>query len=499
MMKSRSLYRLINGSFLLVLIIPAIAVLQSYKLREVVAVTIRSPDHWDEQREVLRRSTGLWSKAVESYSKILYGLGASNSKSVAVVGRDGWVFLGDIFNNNMAQALGRRHFNKEDIVNWTQALKGREHWLARRDIRILFVVAPAKWSIYPDKLPVWTEGRIGKRRFDQLLSGSEQLPFIDLRPVLKGARKIADTYSPLSSHWNNYGAWVAWGEIAKKLAELDPALSGLSVPILKSIKTVDGENEFATMVNLTFKNPWMMPVFDHPLTDFEIVGTGQSLSGNTETNLLELPRNTRNMASGNHFKALVLRDSMGNSLSPYLQAAFEETYQVGHNIDQPHLSPNVPYLVESYKPKILIYVMTERHFNNVLQDGGLWDAANAYDLASVHVAAWSEDKSSSEAASLMGDGRLVGPVTFRWDNNARMPHVMRIFLESSAPGSITLRAQSKNSEIKLTEQYVSGGNILFFNLPELLDASQVTLARSGNVDAAVQIKSIDLRATPINQ
>lgn len=375
---NRSLYWL----FLAALFVPMAAALHSPKIREVVSSTIADPTQAGVQKEILRRTTPLWNKAVESYSRVLYKLGTSNASNIAVVGKDGWVFLGNTFNNNLAQAMGRRYYNEGDIDAWNSALLEQQKWLAHRGIPLLFVVAPAKWSVYPDKLPDWAQNSRHKHIFDQLLESRSDLPFIDLRPSLRDARSIADTYSPFDSHWDGFGAYIAWKNIVPALAHKDPRFASLFIPQLVSTASRNQGNEFAAMISLNRRNPWIYPVFDKPMPQFAFVGADGHEApqpGERQTDLLELPQTTRNHSTNNKLKALVLRDSMGNALSPYLQAAFYETYQARHFIDNQALAPNIPDLVKGFKPDVVIYVMTERHFDNILASGSAWKAANALD------------------------------------------------------------------------------------------------------------------------
>ena len=56
---------------------------------------------------------------------------------------------------------------------------------------------------------------------------------VDLRPALKAARQDQDVYYKTNTHWNGYGAFIAYTTIINAL--------GSSYPELKPYKTADLE------------------------------------------------------------------------------------------------------------------------------------------------------------------------------------------------------------------------------------------------------------------
>lgn len=479
--------RVIIGLFILALCAPGIAVLFSPQFIPAMKQVVKSPSEWGNQRDGIRRTTPLWNKAVEGYSSFLYSLGTTNNKAIAVVGSDGWVFLGDVFNNNMAQALGRRYYNDNDINAWVSTVGGQQQWLATRNIPMLFLIAPAKWSIYPDKLPKWSQGHIGPHIFDQLLNTPQKLPLIDVRPALREARSIADTYSPFNSHWTDFGAWAAWRETSHSLAALNPKLQNLYIP------EIDGADvnpnygsEFAAMISLPKPNPWTLPKLKTALPDFLILGddaVNRTVPGSTHTGLLELPRNTRNESANNKLKALILRDSMGDSLSPYIQAAFYETIQVRHNIDDQKNSPNVPALIDKYHPDVVLYVMTERHLDNILSEGYLWKSANAFDRAvadGVHV----ENIDGINGVAASGIGDLSAPARVSWVSDSKGQKTLKVMLAAKAPGALKVQAISEGNPVEFAERYAQGDNQLYFILPSTVDFNKVDLV---SMDGSIQL------------
>lgn len=383
-MQPHATKKLVNVLFVLFMWLPLACVLASGKLVAALRATATAPQEWARQKEVLRRSTPLWNRSVEAYTKTMYSLGTTSNPGVAVIGRQGFVFLGDDFSRNISQASGRRVYDARETSEWLEVLRAQNSWLKRQDIDLLFVVAPAKWSIYPEKLPRWIDRR-AKHTLDGLVAQAGGLPLLDIRGGLKTARSEADTYSPMNSHWTDFGAYVAWKQIAAALGAQDPAYGGLYVPPYAGVTVADDNNEFAGMIGLTRSNPWTMPVYRSALPAYEVInenGSGSVVFGGAvKTDLLYLPRHTRNVYASNKAKVLVMRDSTGNSLSPFLQAAFAETIQVDHRLGTPESATELVPLVQKYHPDLVIYIMTERYLDGPLGSADRWRRLAAADVS----------------------------------------------------------------------------------------------------------------------
>ena len=147
--------RILYVMFLVALWVPLVAVSLSPRFPGVAKNLLSRKADWDVEKETLRRSTPVWNGAVSLYNTLAYRIGASGNRAIAVVGEDGWVYLGDIFNRNFSQAIGRRTLSTSEVEGWSSALRGQASYLQESGIGFVVVVAPAKWSVYRDKLPRW--------------------------------------------------------------------------------------------------------------------------------------------------------------------------------------------------------------------------------------------------------------------------------------------------------------------------------------------------------
>jgi hypothetical protein len=372
--------RLLYIAFVLALWLPLIAVALSPRFPAAMRGLLARTMDWNVEKDGLRRSTPLWNGAVSMYNTLAYRLGTSNNRGVAVVGKDGWVFLGDDFNRNFSQAIGRKTLSDAEVRDWSAAFRGQAAYLEQSQRAFLVVVAPAKWSVYRDKLPDWTGARPVQTSLDRLLAVRPALPMIDLRPALIAGRQHGDTFSKLNTHWTGYGAWVAWNpladEIARRLHD-----RRLWRPALASMPISDERNEYDAMLGIDVPNRWTGFVPTKPASDYSIVGGAgrrAHVRWHNRTSLYDVPRATENPAAPSPRRLLVFRDSTGDEISPFLQSSFREVLQVAHALDKPSSRPDFIAAVEAYAPDLVLLVLTERYLSTPPPRPLYWRLAAAY-------------------------------------------------------------------------------------------------------------------------
>ncbi len=303
-------------------------------------------------------------------------------RAVAVPGRDGYVFLGDLMEANLAQAVGRRVYSDAELIAMVAAVRGRQAWLRSRGSALVFAIAPAKWSIYPEKLPEWTDGMGGPHSLDLLLAAEPELPWVDLRPQLRQGRATADTYSPLNSHWTDFGAYVALAPLYAALQAAAPSVGQLTIPALAGVDVVDQGNEFEALAGITGLNPWTVPRLSQQLPSYDVIDAhGQRIHGAQQADLdpARFPLRTECPGAPNDHRLLVLADSSAGNLAPYLATTFTSTMMLHHRIDAPEQAPDLIKTVEQYRPDLVLYLVSERNLNRPFDDGPGWAAANSFD------------------------------------------------------------------------------------------------------------------------
>ena len=92
-------------------------------------------------------------------SLALYQIGISTDPGQVVIGREGWLFLGD--NYKQSQTVSRRGKTSDDLIIGQKigdATIAWDHWLASKGVRLFRVmIGPNKETIYPEYLPMWAK------------------------------------------------------------------------------------------------------------------------------------------------------------------------------------------------------------------------------------------------------------------------------------------------------------------------------------------------------
>ena len=132
--------------------------------------------------------------------------------SQTVVGRDGYLFLGNKYSSIIDKTEGKFVYTQEEIDRWTDGLKAIQEWFVSRGIRFLFVIAPNKSSIYPEKLPDSIIYKKGKTITDDIVRRAAQkgITLLDLREPLRKKRGEEQLFFKTDTHWNNKGASIAF-------------------------------------------------------------------------------------------------------------------------------------------------------------------------------------------------------------------------------------------------------------------------------------------------
>jgi len=248
-----------------------------------------------------------------------------------VTGQDGWLYYNnDADGIGLNDYLGRSAFSENELQLVKKKIETEKALLNSKGIKLLIAVAPDKQSIYPENLPKGYK-KIGKSRLDQIMglddNGSLSDTVIDLRRMLIEAKKNGPTYYKTDTHWNKYGALVAFQNIRNVL------LDGFGVQMKANIVSNQiGGGDLATLMSAV-----------NEYKDFETKDMSFSCDVDPKK----------------FYKILFFCDSFGDSLIPYFRQCFPDTTFI-----------SVPIIdrkaIDEIKPQIVIWEMSERYLGNRL-------------------------------------------------------------------------------------------------------------------------------------
>jgi alginate O-acetyltransferase complex protein AlgJ len=151
------------------------------------------------------------------------GLGPEINNRV-IIGKDGWLFYSK--DESYMADRGLDPFSEGDLDVWQKVLEKRRKWFTSHGYSFIVVVAPDKQTIYPEFLPDQFAKPPTQSRLDQLIAHLRQThspaQILDLRPALLDAKRHQQIYFKTDSHWNDYGALVAYQVILDAIQQALP-------------------------------------------------------------------------------------------------------------------------------------------------------------------------------------------------------------------------------------------------------------------------------------
>ena len=275
-------------------------------------------------------------------------LGVSPSNKVRI-GKDGWLFYAS--DNQMEGYRSVDDINDARLKEMAYDYESKRQLLANRGIKYLFVVAPNKSSIYSEYLPAVFDNVNSKSRIDKFIRymrSNTQVEVLDLRNTLLEHKPEEILYLKTDSHWNDYGALLAYQAIIHEIISWFPGDRAYSIADFKVIKKVGHGGDLALMMGgaavIREEYPSLIPL--EPRTAIQI-GVDKNVRGSVTfiKQNQKLPR------------ALVFRDSFFDALIPFTSEHFK--FSKYYNDRWSMLTP-ITALIESNQPNVVIEEVVER-------------------------------------------------------------------------------------------------------------------------------------------
>jgi len=359
-MKLRAYQTALVATFCALLCVPGLSMLVApetsklYGVKPVAYPRFEGLTKWPPEFEkYFAANLGCKRLLVELHNLVGYRVIGDLQSDSVLVGKSGWLYLKQNF--GWESLRSESPLSRRNAAAWRRSLKGAERWLAEREIPFLFVIVPSKETIYPEFLPAGAARARSISRLDEILAllRSANVSHLELRAPLLEARKHAQLYDSVDSHWNGHGARIGaellLGRAAELIerpasyAELDsrlsPRPSWADMPLILSLE----ERVTVPSVELVPNQPRARRVVP-PESVREPTRKQQTRM------VFEVPDPSLP-------KALILRDSFAEGFMPTLSEKFQRSVWLWtHELD---LS-----LVEQERPDIVIFEMTERFLSD---------------------------------------------------------------------------------------------------------------------------------------
>lgn len=300
-------------------------------------------------------------------SKIVYPLGFSIDPERTIIGKDGWLYLGDAYTDSITAK--RTGFTLNDINTLEKIAKSAaswNSWLKSHGVQAFHIIlGPDKDSIYPEYLPLWSR-HAPQSLTDALLNRVQADIYVNPATRLKQEKNshAGSLYYKTDTHWNNLGAWLAFDEFSKQLATTHPELEWLRPPEGKLSSIVPRQGgDLAGFLRIQSALADHEVILDHPeyaipIEHYDFESGILAFAGQNDPVAAPMaPLLVKSKQALNTKKVLWLRDSFGTAMAPFMAATFSDTLQVHYRALKPGA---LAELVERYRPDYVFITAVER-------------------------------------------------------------------------------------------------------------------------------------------
>lgn len=232
-------------------------------------------------------------------------------------GKDGWLF--NLHDMALANRAGLLQLSDKEVGRIRDEVEARTQFWAQRGIDYFFVVGPDKSSIVPERLDNLFP--VGETAFDHVYLRHGKAVFgprfIDPRERLREAR--SGTYFKTDSHWNVIGSRVAYDVLMDRVTEARPEVVRLPSSSYRIATRAYNGDLVPIGLEMVYpdREPYLLP---------DASGCGRQLE------LPKLPwagyaasfQPGRSGCDTGRLNALIIHDSFGMALQPYLKRTFAQ-------------------------------------------------------------------------------------------------------------------------------------------------------------------------------
>ena len=242
-----------------------------------------------------------------------------------LVGKNQELFL--VF-NELNNYLRKDLFKKSDLDKMRSDFSYRKKFLESKGIEYYVAICPTKYSVYPELLPWYLKPDNTPSRTEQFTGLMNELGIkvIDLqKAIIKAKDSIPQQlYRSTDNHWNELGAFVAFGEIMRQLSKKHPQLKWKHFKDYTIRQEVSGPGNLAVMLNL-----------EKEIHDSKYVFTPKFPFRSRFIDKCPYPKpedfNPNDYYHGFYIdnseqpKILLIHDSFGNSIQPFIRESFSKS------------------------------------------------------------------------------------------------------------------------------------------------------------------------------
>ncbi len=289
---------------------------------------------------------------IKTFQSIRLGIGDQVfEKSIRT--DDNWlIYTGEISIQDYQNTIPLNENQLETIHTNLQTL---DDFLQSKGISLVVVIPPNKNTIYPEHMPdeIPVIGEIS--RLDQVIdyqNGHNGVEILDLRQSLWNAKKLQQVYYSTDTHWNLYGAYIAYEEIINALHEQFPNLNPYPLANFEFLFQGNSGGDLETTANINIAEKQYQLKFsnlDH--VNIEEVIYAYNADKTSKPPVTTFINNDETLPD-----VFIYHDSFSDNLKYYLPLNFHKTTFLYHLYNDLEFAQ-----IESEDPDVLILEFTERY------------------------------------------------------------------------------------------------------------------------------------------
>jgi peptidoglycan/LPS O-acetylase OafA/YrhL len=296
-------------------------------------------------------------QSTHSFDKLIFkrkGEHAIGSSLYWYEGKDGWLFLGNSYDDTVAKLKLAKIPTQQSLNDVEAAFAKVSEAAARNGIKFSLIVGPNKSSIYPEYLPDGinpSDIRYSSFFLTQLRGISGLTIYDPTNDLLLAKDKEGLLYWKTDTHWNNKGAFLAFTGFSK-LLNLPPP----------NVSFKQGETHSGDLIGISkLKNfpldpqdNWEVVWKDNPIwIEKEIPNEQKTTFGHATLVSNDKPISDQYV--------WVVGDSFASALKQYFNVTFSKVRYVGHWGQKLTTLPDEIDKAEK-KPDLIVVVRVERSF-----------------------------------------------------------------------------------------------------------------------------------------
>lgn len=298
---------------------------------------------------------------LDVYHRLKFNMHISPHPDKVIIGDDNWLFFGM---EEQQVYTGGLPFYEPQLDSFRNIWRERLQFCAQHQAAVYWLIAPSKQRVYSEYLPIHTSRHHENRTLKLMKMLNRSYPGFATYPLssLLKAKGNTNLYFKLDNHWNSAGAYVGYCELMQLIRQGHPEITALQPDDLSWGKKYQSGGNLTAFIGYDDKLGETIPqvIFSEPgavtTQNFGYpIHAGPSYPSDYEFHY-------RNPKARNKQRVLIIRDSFGDALMPFLNETFAETLCIFDSWEY-LLHPD---MIEKFKPDIIVFLTLETKVGNLL-------------------------------------------------------------------------------------------------------------------------------------